>query len=98
MSGQYIQSPLYTLKVAKSHPAVSKPLFSVVVSAKVAKKAVFRNQVKRRIRSILSDLRPILPPQVVILVMTKPGVITASFPVLKESLVKSLQNSGIVSV
>ncbi len=89
VSGRSAHTPLFTLKtIVKSDLPT---LFSVVVSAKVAKKAVKRNLIKRRVRAILSQLKPSLKSGSVIIVFTKPTIISASYGEIRDQLVTNLK-------
>ena len=89
IGGRSSHSPLFTLKtIVKSDSPI---LFSVVVSAKVAKKAVKRNLIKRRVRAILSQLKSNFKPGSVIIVFTKPNINTASYTEIRDQLVNNLK-------
>lgn len=89
IGGQSVHSSLFTVKtIVKTGLPVS---FSVVVSAKVAKKAVKRNLIKRRVRAVLTQLKSQLKPGSVIIVFTKSTINTASYGEIRDQLVTNLK-------
>lgn len=88
--GRSTHSTTFTLKkIVKPN---SLTLFSVVVSAKVAKKAVKRNLIKRRIRAALVELKSSIQPGSVIIVFTKPSIVSMSYTEIKKQLDTSLRS------
>lgn len=84
--GKRVHTPLFTLIWAKS------PQFhaSVVVSKKVAKGAVTRNKIRRRIYDALRRLSREDGVKGVYIVLTKKDVVTATYTDLKATLLASV--------
>lgn len=83
---------IYTEKIKPGYP--SRVL--VVVGAKIAKKAVSRNLIKRRLRAAFFFLKDKLQTQRIRLV-ARPGIVTARFADIKDELANLLidQNEKI---
>ena len=87
-SRRYLNSDLFTLKIAPSeHVRVA-----VSVSKKVSKRAVVRNKIRRRVyvsvRDILSDIKPGL-----YLIVVRPGAEKVKKEELKSDLVKLIRST-----
>jgi len=94
-NGQGFYSPFFNLKVLKLDHPTNKPVFKVVVSSKVAKKAHDRNFLKRRVKSVVYTT-PQLNPNLCFIVFTKPGLKDKSFAIIKDDLQKLLKSSGVI--
>lgn len=64
--------------------------FGIIVSAKVSKKAVQRNKIKRRIRAILLELLPSIKKNDYIII-TLPPIISCDYQQIKESILFNLK-------
>jgi len=63
---------------------LKKNRFGVIVSQKISKKAVIRNKIKRRIKSILIQKLPEIKKQLDIVLVALPGLETKNFWEIKE--------------
>lgn len=81
-----VASPHFSLSYG---PASKTGGVAVVVSKKVAKLAVMRHLLKRR---ILSVLRPYADPAQVLIVHTRPGATTLPFPELESELISLVRS------
>ncbi len=72
------------------------PKAAIVVSAKVAKLAVGRNRIKRRLRAILTPILPQLRPGLIIVVFAKKEARAATFAELKDDLNDLLSRARII--
>ncbi len=93
--GQGFYSPFFNLKVLKVATGATKPVFKVVVSAKVAKKAHDRNLIKRRIKSVVYGEGQKVKTDLMFIIFTKPGLKDKNFAIIKADLLKILSDSGI---
>lgn len=94
--GRGAHSPLLGVKTVFPYPKALGAIFAVVVSSKVAKKAVDRNRLKRRIKGLLQELQPQLKTPSASIILTKPGAPKASTMELREVLVQTLGQTGIL--
>ena len=70
------------------------PSVAIVVSKKVAKTAVSRNRIRRRLYEGFAPFVPLLPKGTRYLVYPKKEVLTASFKDIRESLKQLLDESA----
>ena len=68
-----------------------KQRFAVSVSKKIAKSAVTRNKIKRRIYSVLRGIKKDLP-QVWVAIVPKTGILVISFEDLKKELAETFSD------
>ena len=80
--GKRVYRPDFTVYYLKLSTSI-KP--RIVVGQKVDKRAVVRNKIKRRLRSILSQ---ILPPHTGLVIIAKPSILGLSYQILKQKLTK----------
>ncbi len=66
--------------------------FSITVSAKISKKAVERNLLRRRIYEIIRLNPGVLPQKYDIALITKPSILTLNFENLKKTTLHLLKN------
>jgi ribonuclease P protein component len=78
--------PHFSLRTSLS----DRPKLIISVSKKVAKKAVTRNLIKRRVRAVVKPLLPKLPPKAYLLV-ARPGAEEIRGAALKEELAELLK-------
>ncbi len=83
-----------TLSVSAQEPCAKEPLCVVVIAKKVAPRAVDRNLLRRRIRSVLREFAKTTPKRHVFMVYTKKGIISLPFHALKEELTQLLRASA----
>ena len=69
--------------------------FGVIVSQKVSKKAVVRNKIKRRFRSVLKDSSQNLKKGFDIVLIALPGAETKSFLEIRSTIEKLLRLAGL---
>lgn len=82
-----------TVKAARS--AVEGPRIGFVVSTKVAKRAVVRNKVKRRMREIVRKRLPSLLKGVDIAFMARAESVTMTFQEMERSIDDVLAKAGL---
>lgn len=88
--GAEIRSPYFVIKLL---PADSGPTkFAIVVSARISKKAVERNRLRRRIYEIIRlNLKKFSPAQAQkTVILTKVRALNASYKTLENELIKIL--------
>ncbi len=84
-SSKVVSSPHFSLRVSRTDIS-REPLVAVVVSKKISNKAVTRNFIKRRVRSILEEILDILNPQVRLIIFPKKGADIILFASFKKEL------------
>ena len=85
-----LHSPLFTHLVAKSTHL--HPRFAILISKKLAKKAVVRNKIKRRISQSLQDSLFQLPQNLDVILIPKPTILNKSILEIQTDLLKLLTN------
>ena len=92
--GTELRSPYFIIKTCPSDQEPTR--FAIVVSAKISKKAVERNKLRRRIYEIirlnLSDFSQVSPQKIVILTRTR--ALNMTYKTLETELKKLLTNSN----
>lgn len=78
----------FTIFTAKNPEATKH---QIVVSKKVSKKAVERNRIKRRIKSVLQTTSTQKP----LVIICRPSVLALSFSELKAALMHQLQSLSL---
>ncbi len=91
-SGKAFHSSFFTLKVLKKD---SKSLFSVSVSKKVAKSAVLRNKIRRRIYSVIRSIENKIKDGFYIILIAKEPTKT-DFEIIKEEVNNIFVKSGLL--
>jgi ribonuclease P protein component len=88
--GRSIFGPLATLRVRLDSkiPKNAPSKIGFIVSTKVFKRAVKRNLAKRRFRSAVHELLPIIPPGYHLLFILKPETLTEDYQTIKEEVVR----------
>lgn len=86
--GKRLHTPLFQI-VFSPHDALHA---SVVVSKKIAKRAVVRNKIRRRIYDIVRNYHSQKGMCGVFIFVVKPGAVTASYGALKLEVITALQN------
>jgi ribonuclease P protein component len=76
------------IKVAVGQEKINR--FGVIVSNKVSKKAVDRNKIKRRIKSVLNKEQEKLKQNFDIIIITLPPILKAEFSAVEEAIKKRL--------
>ena len=91
--GRYFRGNQLALKKARSVLAFSR--FAFVISAKVSKKAVIRNKIRRRLREILRPQLNQVKPGFDVMVLVSPFAKDFDFKELKDSLNSLLKKAGL---
>jgi ribonuclease P protein component len=91
--GLIFHSPLFFLKCSNTD---SGSRFAVVISKKIAKTAVIRNRVKRRIYSIVKDLIPRFVIKRSVVITIKKNIEDISHDVLKKEIEYAFVKSGLL--
>ncbi len=86
--GRPVFGPFFTVRVRSSHAPTK---IGFVASAKVFKRAVDRNRVKRRLREALAVVRAEWPVNMDLLFVAKPEAMTAEWEVLLASIRRTFQ-------
>ena len=96
--GRGYYSPFFTLKVLKDSggPIFGHSLFGIVISARVSKKAVVRNRLKRQIAEIIRLRLDGLKPGYKIMILAKPILVGKEYLQIKEQLEKYLTQAKIL--
>ena len=89
-----IHSKLFILK--KIFSPDQNTAFGMVISAKVSKKAVVRNKIRRRAREILRPLLPIFKPGFKVMLVAKNSIIDKNFKEIKDDLESLLKQAGLL--
>lgn len=82
--------------IKKVKISTAESAFTVVVSSKVAKKAVLRNKLKRRMRHIIKKILPSAQKGLGIIVILKKGVEKLDFWEMGKELKDNFQKAGII--
>ena len=82
--GRIASSPLFSLRIGRRGAAAARA--AVVVSSKVAKTAVARNKMKRRLRAILTPLLPQMEKGINLVVFAKKEGVAAPFAELRVEI------------
>ena len=91
--GRSLHSPLFVIRVLK----LSGPSrFSVSVPKKIAKTAVLRNKIRRRIYSALEPLFPNIKADIHGVFIVKPTILTASFEEISKGIKDFFGKSGFL--
>jgi ribonuclease P protein component len=91
--GKPFYSPLFTLKIFKS--AVDASQFGIVISAKVSKKAVVRNKIKRRLTEVIRKMDNLAKNKKV-MILVKAAAVDKDFLVLKDELERLFRKAGLL--
>jgi len=84
----------FSLKFSENHQDISK--FSIVVSAKISKKAVIRNQLRRRIFEILRLKTPSIKPGYSVMIFPKAGALLLDYQTLEQEIFYILNKSRLL--
>ena len=74
----------------------SKPRFAVVVSKKVASKAVLRNKLRRRVQHVLGDLASGVTGNLSILIFLKKEAVTLTFSAMRVEIAQLFSKAGLM--
>lgn len=85
---------LVSLKIAQIEE--ENPRFAFVVPAKIAKKAVDRNKLKRRLRYIVAKILPSFKKNIAIMIFLKKGSEKLNFKELENEITAIFKKSGIL--
>lgn len=89
-------SPFFSIKVVPGAKTTEKTLFSCVVSKKLAKTAVLRNKIRRRVYEAVKKSLPSIKNGYICLVFVKKEVINADFSTLEKNISELLKKAGIL--
>lgn len=89
--GKTIAGRAIVIHVRRSETSASRS--TVVVSRQVAKQAVDRNRIKRRIRVIVRHLHPILKPPVALVLRARPPALTLTSADLAQEVEQLLRRA-----
>ena len=89
-----ISSPFFTLRIARNNSADNR--YGFIVSKKVDKRAVVRNNIKRRIRTCMETLHPKLVSGHDVLFIVKKEAIEQETEVLSMTIKKLLQERKLL--
>ena len=92
--GSFLNSQLFSLRFIKNGLADSR--FGFVVSAKISKKAVERNKIKRRLRESIRAILENIHPGVDVSITTKPTIKNKKFEDIIEEIEKIFKKAGLV--
>jgi len=92
-SGKKAYCPNFTLKFIRTNLENSR--LAIVVSLKVAKKAVVRNKIKRQLREIIKTALPVIKRGYDILLIVKPQAKNLSYAELKENFNFLFKKAGL---
>lgn len=82
--GKVVFTPYFNIKVlTTSH---KYPRFAIAVSLKISKKAVIRNKIKRRIRSILRNNLANINKKYDMVIIAKPPITTINYDLLAQKI------------
>jgi ribonuclease P protein component len=90
-----IQGDFFSLSLA---PHQKGPKWACVVSKKVSAKAVARNRIKRRCRSVLHSLLKGVDTPIILVLQAKRSVAGASFAEVERDVSHLLQRAGVVQL
>lgn len=82
--GKSFYDQIFTLKILKNNLEVNR--LCVVISAKVSKKSVDRNKLKRRVRAIFYSKKEELKKGFDFLILTKKDINNQDFLMIKKSI------------
>jgi ribonuclease P protein component len=85
---QFISSQLFSLKIAKNNETHNR--YGFVVTKKISKRAHIRNRTKRRFRSIMEKLHPVLSQGNDLLFILKAAAVGKETGELSQELQKVL--------
>ena len=100
-AGKRTDSKSFFLKVTNLSPPLKNrddfsSRFAFVTSAKVSKKAVVRNKLRRRARAIVYKLLPEAKKDVATMFFFKPGAEKLNFKEIEEEIKEALQKAGVL--
>jgi ribonuclease P protein component len=84
--GRRFQSEYFSFLAAKNNRSISR--FAVVVSAKVSKKAVARNRVRRQLNEIIRLHQQKIKPGLDMVLIVKEAAVGAKYRTLEETALK----------
>lgn len=93
--GRFQSTALFSINYLPSKKNVSR--IGIVVSKKITKKAVERNQIKRRVREIAREIHPKLKGHFDIIISTKKPALEADFATMKQTLSEMFKKAGLIN-
>lgn len=92
--GKGFKQDFLFLKIIKNN--LENTRFAIIVSQKVSKKAVIRNQLKRRLREILRKKIPTIKKGLDGIFIAQPGLEKRSFQELEETITILLKKANLL--
>jgi len=93
-TGRSIFNECLGIKISKNKLANSR--FGFIVSAKISKKAVDRNRIKRRLRGIIKDNIKHIKSGYDVIVITQKAIINTEHKDIEDIVIKSLNKLGVI--
>lgn len=93
--GKFINNKFLYFKIIKNNEKNSR--FGILVSKKVAKKAVDRNKIKRRIREIIKKNIPFIRKEIDLIVIAKKEINRKKFIQIEEDISQALIKNKLIS-
>ena len=93
-TGRYLRGIFLSLKAAKNNLPQSR--FGIIVSAKVSKKAVIRNKIKRRLRHIIYRRLPEMKEGFDVAVIAAPAAAEKTFAEIAAELNNLLEKGKLL--
>lgn len=94
--GKSVFDVVLGVKYRRNNLSVSR--FAVVVGAKISKRAVVRNLIRRRLRAVLEKYLENLRPGFDVIILVKEGVKKSSYANLESELLRLLERIGIKKI
>lgn len=88
------RSSFFVVRRAGAESAPTR--FAVIVSAKIAKTAVERNRIKRRVHGVLEDLLPRIADGSRVALYAKAAVRDTAHAAIRDDLETALSNTGVL--
>lgn len=92
-TGQSFYGKILGFKLAKNNTKVSR--FGIIISAKISKKAVVRNRIKRQLREIIQSELPNLKKGQDLVLIAFPLILDKNFEELKKILKKAFERFSL---
>ncbi len=94
--GKIYFSPFFNIKFLPNNLNHSR--FCIIISAKISKKAVVRNKLKRRLRAILYHNLSNFSQNYDIIILTKPAAVVADYQQLQEKIQQFIKKLNSLKV
>lgn len=94
--GKFINDKFLYFKIIQNNQENSR--FGIIVSKKITKKAVNRNKIKKRIRSIIKKNIPFIKKGIDLIIIPKKEINEKSFIQIQESISQLLIKAKIMTI